>query len=95
MKLIWLRDGKRKKSSQRESHNLKMQKNLKTSTEITQMFLTKSFNTPPSQEDKVKNNRINVVDNIFPSKMMIPKGLQSEKCDFGNTFDCKEFESTL
>ena len=25
--------------------------------------------------------------------MMIPKGLQSEKCDFGNTFDCKEFES--
>ena len=59
------------------------------------MFLTKSFNTPPSQEDKVKNNRINVVDNIFPSKMMIPKGLQSEKCDFGNTFDCKEFESTL
>ena len=35
----------------------------------------------------------NVVDNIFPSKMMIPKGLQSEKCDCGNTFDCKEFES--
>ena len=51
------------------------------------------FQYPPSQEDKVKNNRINVVENIFPSKMMIPKGLQSEKCDCGNTFDCKEFES--
>ena len=51
------------------------------------------FQYPPTTEDKEKNNKINKVETIFPSQMMIPTGLNIDRCKCGNLFNVKTHES--
>ena len=43
-----------------------------------------TFEYPPSKEDKLKNNKINKEESLFPNRMMIPPGKGIEKCSCGN-----------
>ena len=52
-----------------------------------------AFEYPPSTEDKLKNNKINKEENLFPNQMMIPPGKGIEKCSCGNLFDIVTLES--
>ena len=52
------------------------------------------FDYPPTPADKEKNNKINKVEALFPSKMMIPSGLNIERCKCGNVYDVKKHESS-
>ena len=51
------------------------------------------FNYPPTEEDKVTNNRINTTQDLFPNGRMIPKGHLVEKCECGLLFSQIEMES--
>ena len=52
-----------------------------------------TFEYPPSKEDKLKNNKINKEESLFPNQMMIPPGKGIEKCSCGNLFDIVTLES--
>ena len=51
------------------------------------------FEYPPSKEDKLKNNKINKEESLFPNRMMIPPVKGIEKCSCGNLFDIVTLES--
>ena len=42
---------------------------------------------------KLKNNKINKEESLFPNQMMIPPGKGMEKCSCGNLFDSVTLES--
>ena len=52
-----------------------------------------TFEYPPSKEDKLKNNKINKEESLFPNQIMIPPGKGIEKCSYGNLFDIVTLES--
>ena len=80
---------------------LQKRKKLKTSNKLNphnysgpnaNVFQQK-FEYPPSEEDKLKNNKINKEGNLFPTKMMIPPGKVIKKCKCGNVFRVVSLES--
>jgi len=51
------------------------------------------FVYPPTEEEKKQNNKINVQETLFPTKMMIPPGVGRKLCKCGNAFTKISLES--
>ena len=52
------------------------------------------FEYPPTKEDQEKNNLINKVKTLFPSQIMVPIGLNTDRCKCGNVYDITKYESS-
>ena len=59
---------KRKLEPKGKSQSKNAKKTLKTSTEITQMFLTKSFNTPQVRKTRLKTTGLTWLTTFSPLK---------------------------